>query len=56
MNQSQTTTLRGNIEKVFYAEPKFSAGRLRDENGRSLSFAGNRLVSDVALAPEKRLT
>jgi hypothetical protein len=26
---NQAIILRGNIEKVFYAGPKFSAGRLR---------------------------
>lgn len=41
MIQPQTTTLRGNIEKVFYAEPKFSAGRSRGSDGQSHSFAGN---------------
>ena len=45
--------LRGNIEKVFYAGPKFSAGRLRDADGRSRSFAGNLFAVEgqhVALA------
>ncbi len=41
MSQTRKIILRGNIEKVFYAGPKFSAGRLRDADGRSRSFAGN---------------
>lgn len=53
MNQTRKTILRGNIEKVFYAGPKFSAGRLRDADGRSRSFAGNLFAVEgqhVALA------
>ena len=45
--------LRGTIEKVFYAGPKFSAGRLRGADGRSHSFAGNLFATEgqhVALA------
>jgi len=41
MNQSETIVLRGNIEKFFYAGPMFSAGRLRDPDRGSRSFAGN---------------
>lgn len=33
--------LRGRIEKVFYAGPKFSAGKLRNHEGDVVSFAGN---------------
>ncbi len=33
--------LRGRIEKVFYAGPKFSAGKLRSSEGDLVSFAGN---------------
>jgi exodeoxyribonuclease V alpha subunit len=53
LNQSETIIFRGNIKKVFYAGPKFSAGRLRDEDGRSRSFAGNLFAVEgqhVALA------
>jgi len=45
--------LRGNIEKVFYAGPKFSAGRLRSPVGKSHSLAGNLFAAEgqhVALA------
>jgi len=38
---NQEIILRGDIEKVFYAGPKFSAGRLRSPDGKSHSFAGN---------------
>jgi len=53
VSQTRKTILRGNIEKVFYAGPKFSAGRLRDADGRSRSFAGNLFAVEgqhVALA------
>jgi ATP-dependent exoDNAse (exonuclease V) alpha subunit len=53
VNQTQETILRGKIEKVFYVGPKFSAGRLRDEDGRSSSFAGHLFAVEglhVALA------
>ncbi len=39
--QRSMEKLRGTIEKVFYAGPKFSAGRLRGADGRSHSFAGS---------------
>ena len=46
-------TLRGTIEKVYYAGPRFSAGRLREADGRSHSFAGNVFATEgqpIALA------
>jgi hypothetical protein len=53
ISQLRKTALRGNIEKVFHSGPKFSAGRLRDEDGRSRSFAGDLFALEgqhVALA------
>ena len=50
---NQAIILRGNIEKVFYAGPKFSAGRLRGTDGKSHSFAGNLFATEgqhIALA------
>jgi exodeoxyribonuclease V alpha subunit len=50
---NQPIILRGNIEKVFYAGPKFSAGRLRGTDGKSHSFAGNLFATEgqhIALA------
>jgi|GEM_PF-6979431 len=51
---NQTIILRGNIEKVFYAGPKFSAGRLRGTGplrrmalGFSGSFMGCPMWSDM---------
>ena len=52
MSQSEVI-LQGNIEKVFYAGPKFSAGRLRGTDGKSHSFAGNLFATEgqhIALA------
>ncbi|HUT54375.1 MAG TPA: AAA family ATPase [bacterium] len=34
-------TLRGTIEKVFFAGGKFSAGRLKTDAGEDIQFAGN---------------
>jgi exodeoxyribonuclease V alpha subunit len=34
-------TIRGTIEKVFFAGGKFSAGRLRTDSGEDVQFAGN---------------
>ena len=51
--QTRNVILRGNIEEVFYAGPKFSAGRLCDTDGGSRSFAGNLFAREgqhVALA------
>ncbi len=50
---NQVIILRGNIEKVFYAGPKFSAGRLRGTDDESHSFAGNVFATEgqhIALA------
>jgi len=33
--------LRGRIERVYYAGPKFSAGRLLTPTGEEIQFAGN---------------
>jgi exodeoxyribonuclease V alpha subunit len=35
-----TDEIRGRIEVVFYAGPKFSAGRLRCDSGEQITFAG----------------
>ena len=48
-----TTTIRGRIEKVFYAGPTFSAGRIETDDGQNVSFAGNIFATEgqsVALA------
>lgn len=53
MNHTENTILRGTVEKVFYAGPKFSAGRLRGADGKSHSFAGNLFATEgqhIALA------
>lgn len=39
-------TIRGRVDAVFYASPKFSAGRLRTENGDVVSFAGALMVKE----------
>jgi len=41
-----TTTLRGVVETVFYASPRFSAGRLRTPDGATASFAGPVMVRE----------
>ena len=48
-----TQVIKGTIEEVFYAGPKFSAGRLRGTDGKSHSFAGNLFATEgqhIALA------
>ena len=40
--------LRGRIERVFFAGPKFSAGRLTTFDGDSVSFAGNLFAQEGA--------
>lgn len=50
---NQAIILRGNIEKVFYAGPTFSAGRLLTADGENVSFAGNIFATEgqhIALA------
>jgi len=37
-------TVRGTVEALFYASPKFSAGRLRADAGQTVSFAGALMV------------
>lgn len=39
-------TIRGRVDAVFYASPKFSAGRLRTESGDAVSFAGALMVQE----------
>lgn len=34
-------TVRGSIENVFFANPRYSAGMLRQEDGQLTMFAGN---------------
>jgi len=41
-----TTTVRGVVETIFYASPKFSAGRLRAPDGGTVSFAGPIMVRE----------
>lgn len=43
---TEATTLRGVVETVFYASPRFSAGRLRTPDGTSASFAGPVMVRE----------
>jgi hypothetical protein len=40
--------LRGTIEKVYCAGPRFSAGRLRGADGKLDSFAGNLFAPGAA--------
>jgi exodeoxyribonuclease V alpha subunit len=44
--KAPTTTVRGVVETVFFASPKFSAGRLRAGDGASVSFAGPVMVRE----------
>jgi exodeoxyribonuclease V alpha subunit len=37
-------TVRGTVEALFYASPKFSAGRLRTDSAETVSFAGALMV------------
>ena len=39
--ESAPARLRGRIERVYYAGPKFSAGRLLTPTGEEIQFAGN---------------
>ena len=39
-------SIRGRVDAVFYASPKFSAGRLRTESGDAVSFAGALMVKE----------
>ena len=41
---SSEATVRGRVEAVFFASPRFSAGRLCTEDGRTVSFAGALMV------------
>ena len=40
-NESNPARLRGRVERVYYAGPKFSAGRLLTPTGEEVQFAGN---------------
>lgn len=37
-------TVRGTVEALFFSSPKFSAGRLRTQDGQAVSFAGPLMV------------
>jgi exodeoxyribonuclease V alpha subunit len=39
-------TVRGRVEEVFYSSPRFSAGRLRTDDGETISFAGPIMVRE----------
>jgi len=39
-SNNQSVTVRGRIETVFYAGPRFSAGRLTTADGDEVQFAG----------------
>jgi len=39
-------TVRGRVEEVFYSSPRFSAGRLRTAEGRTISFAGPVMIRE----------
>jgi exodeoxyribonuclease V alpha subunit len=41
-----STSVRGRVDAVFFASPKFSAGRLRTEAGDAVSFAGSLMVQE----------
>jgi exodeoxyribonuclease V alpha subunit len=42
----KSVTVRGRVEEVFYSSPRFSAGRLRTDDGESISFAGPIMVRE----------
>lgn len=44
LQTAESDSVRGRVEAVFYASPRFSAGRLRTEDGRTVSFAGALMV------------
>ncbi len=39
-------TVRGRVDEVFYSSPRFSAGRLRTAEGRTVSFAGPVMIRE----------
>lgn len=41
---SETVTVRGTVEALFFSSPKFSAGRLRTAEQQTVSFAGALMV------------
>mgnify|MGYP002626324035 CR=1 FL=1 len=43
---AEPATLRGVVETVFYASPRFSAGRLRTPDGAAASFAGPVMIRE----------
>ena len=42
----KAVTVRGRVEEVFYSSPRFSAGRLRADDGQTISFAGPIMVRE----------
>jgi exodeoxyribonuclease V alpha subunit len=42
----KAVTVRGRVEEVFYSSPRFSAGRLRTDDGETISFAGPIMVRE----------
>ncbi len=42
--ETSTVAVCGRVETVFYASPRFSAGRLRTDDGKTVSFAGALMV------------
>ena len=53
MMKNEHTTIRGRVEKVYFAGPTFSAGRIETDDGQNVSFAGNLFAVEgqaVALA------
>ena len=46
MRTKQHEKVRGRVERVFYASPTFSAGRLRTDGGDTISFAGNLFATE----------
>lgn len=46
MTATADKTLRGRVDTLFYTSPKFTAGRLRTENGELVSFAGSLMVKE----------
>ena len=43
---SQSVTIRGRVEDVYFSSPGFSAGCLRTEDGKRVKFAGPVLVQE----------
>lgn len=43
---SAISTIRGSIDRVFFASPTFSAGRLKTDSREYVSFAGNLFATE----------